>query len=281
MLNLVRKCEPLCIFYWEVRRFLKLPPKSDSETIYRIKKNGKIQGVQSRGIFDFPWGAFEYTSTDSLIGQYREIFESRHYSFECDTKNPRIFDCGGNMGLSAIWFSLNYPDCQLVVFEPDENLAEIIATNLRNAGINGCSIINKAAWVHEGRIAFAKSGDDKGRVDHHSEDMVECVDLSSFLEEPLDLLKLDIEGAEYEVISHLRQSGAIAMVKRIACECHIIREETSKMTHLIDSLLDAGFTVSFNDGHAVPWLGLTAESSPFTIIGKNNVTIQLYAWRGK
>jgi FkbM family methyltransferase len=279
MLDIVRKCEPLCNFYWEIRQLLQLSSKSFSETIYRIKKNISLEEPQGPGVFNFSWGAFRYTSVNSLIGQYQEIFEARHYSFECDTQNPRILDCGGNMGLSAIWFALNYPDCRLVVFEPDENLAEIIATNIKNAGIKACSIVNKAVWFYEGRISFSKSGDDKGRVDPLSEVTVECVDLNSYLEQPIDLLKLDIEGAEFEIIRHLCESKAIAKVKRIVCECHIIREETSKLTRMVDSLLDAGFNISFNAGRAVPWLGLSHENSPFEIIGQNNVSIQLYAWQ--
>jgi hypothetical protein len=59
--------------------------------------------------------------------------------------------------------------------------------------------------------------------------MVKTTRLSSYITGPVDLLKMDIEGAEPEVLDELNESGALVHVKALFLEYH----------HHIDSRLDS------------------------------------------
>ncbi len=49
---------------------------------------------------------------------------------------------------------------------------------------------------------------------------VDCVPLSSLIPANIDLLKIDVEGMEWEIMDDLEASGAIAGVQRLAIEYH-------------------------------------------------------------
>jgi FkbM family methyltransferase len=275
----IRSSESARSIYWKLRALLHRLPKSHHEVLFRLKRRSEKFGWNKPGVFQFGWGAFEYASVGHLFIQYEEIFQKRHYAFRADVTNPVIVDCGGNIGLSAVWFKLNYPACRLSVFEPDPSLANLIETNLRAAGFADVECIRKAAWVKDGQIGFDFRGDDRGKIDAAASRTVESLDLAKWLPEIIDLLKLDIEGAEFEVIEHLCDTGAIRRVKNLVCELHVIRGTETKMLSLIQQLMGAGMQISMNYGAAVPAIGLANEASPFDVIARNHVLIELYAWQ--
>lgn len=254
-------------------------PKSPHELLYRLQRHGEKFGWDTPGKFRFPWGALEYVSLGKLCIQYEEIFRERHYAFKAEVANPVIVDCGGNIGLSALWFRHNYPSCQLSVFEPDANLARLIQINLESARITDVECIRKAVWVRDGSIGFDFRGDDRGKIVADSPQTVQSVDLATWLPEATDLLKLDIEGAEFDVIDRLCTTNAIERVKNLVCELHVLRGTETRMLQVMQSLMNAGMHISLNYGAAGPGVGLARETSPFEVIGRNHVLIELYAWR--
>jgi FkbM family methyltransferase len=277
--NIIRNNALLKSIYWRVRKQFQAPSKTHSEEIYRLKCHGYKYGWEVPGVYRFPWGEMEYVSLGQLIIQYEEIYIKRHYAFAVKSKSPVIIDCGGNIGLSAIWFLMNYPECKITVFEPDANLAEIIRKNLKSAGYNPDICIQKAVWVKDGEIGFDGSGNDRGKISLSSVQMVETIDLASFLPVKTELLKLDIEGAEYEVIEHLCKTGALQRVNMLACELHVLRGYESRMISVLNSVIENRMKISLNYGMVGQWIGLAEEKSPFEVIGQNHLLIELYAWR--
>jgi len=53
------------------------------------------------------------------------------------------------------------------------------------------------------------------------------------------------------------------------------------MLLLMQQLMDAGMYISVNYGAAVGGIGLAPEETPFEVIGRNHMLIELYAWRNK
>lgn len=65
-----------------------------------------------------------------------------------------------------------------------------------------CVYSNAAAWVHNGTIGFTEDGL-SSRVGEGDRD-VQCFDLVSLLKIfPEAILKMDVEGAEYDLLEHL------------------------------------------------------------------------------
>src|SRR4249919_2214160 len=49
---------------------------------------------------------------------YREVFAQREYWFTTSNRHPVILDCGGNIGMTTLFFKAIYPDARIDVFEP-------------------------------------------------------------------------------------------------------------------------------------------------------------------
>ena len=58
---------------------------------------------------------------------------------------------------------------------------------------------------------------------------------------PIDMLKADIEGAEFDVIPLLIESGILDKVKQIALEVHFKKEKLRDNLKVIKALEDKGF----------------------------------------
>ena len=53
---------------------------------------------------------------------YEDIFINRVYEFEASRPDPRIIDCGSNIGMSVLYFKHVYPEARIVGFEPDPTI---------------------------------------------------------------------------------------------------------------------------------------------------------------
>jgi hypothetical protein len=106
---------------------------------------------------------------------------------------------------------------------------------------------------------------------------VGCIDLSRAILEETDLLKMDIEGAEFPVLKKLFQSGAINRVKRIAVELHDVDEHLVEFAELLEYFKKSGFVVRFR-GRNLPWLSSKfAREIDFPAISAGPLYFDFYA----
>ena len=264
--------------YWRLREKFDIPTKSDLEVIYRLQRELRLAPDSQHKKFRFCWGDFRYVNLGNLYSQFEDIFIRRQYAFSSDNSEPVIIDCGGNVGLSAIWFKINYPRCHLTVYEADPDLAAILETNLKNAGLYDVQLRNEAVWIFNGMVAFLKTGDDSGRVIENSSILYPCIDLVERLPACVDLLKMDIEGAEFPVLTKLCETGAIQKVRRLVCEFHIWQDKTDDFIKTLSLLRSNKMHFAMNAA-AGPYIGLAAEESPFEVIKRKQVLVELFAWQ--
>jgi FkbM family methyltransferase len=241
------------------------------------RKMGEVD-PRTPGMFRFPWGNFSFPSLGTFALQFEEIYHKRAYEFVTDNPSPRIVDCGGNMGMSALWFKQNYPGSKVTIVEPDPELADTLEKNLAAAGVTGWSCLRAAVSYKDGEMGFERSGHDTGKLNSSSKFTVRTVDVASLLHDETDLLKLDIEGAEFDVIRRLCDSGAISRVKCLSLELHL-PEGDERLPEVLSHLSASGMRFFIEKAIVGPFLGPNDSSSPFTCIGKNNSILQVYAWR--
>jgi len=213
-----------------------------------------------------------------LTAQFDEIFIRRQYEFQSERAHPIIIDCGGNVGVSAIWFKLKFPNCQLTVYEADPDLAEILRENIKRAGYEDVVIRHEAVWIANEIVAFSKTGDDSGKIVAEGETYYPAIDLSEHMPNCVDLLKLDIEGAEYKVLKRLCETRAIQRVQRLICEFHVWRDKTDELLATLALLRASGMQLSMF-ASVVPWIGLANEDAPFEVVHRNHVVMEVFAWR--
>ncbi|MDD5570031.1 MAG: FkbM family methyltransferase [Bacteroidales bacterium] len=180
----------------------------------------------------------------SFLFLYNEIFEKEIYKFPSGSKKPKILDCGANIGLSVIYFKKLFPDARITAFEPDPLIFKILKNNIDSFNFNDVELIQKGLSNNEGECFFHQEGADSGKIinenyDCNSKIKIKTTRLKNYLSEPIDLLKIDIEGMETEVIADSKD--LLYNVKYIFVEYHSFRNQKQTLHILIGILADAGF----------------------------------------
>jgi FkbM family methyltransferase len=176
---------------------------------------------------------------------FEEVFLTGQYAVDLGPA-PYIIDGGANIGLSVLYFRRRHPDSTILAFEPSRVAFEHLRRNA--VGLEGVRLEQAALGEHDGTLELWTDGTDTvhaGRTARGSSDHTETVPmrrLSPFIDRSVDLLKLDIEGAEGDVLADLVKSGAIARVASIVAEYHHHLCETS-LGRFISILETADFGV--------------------------------------
>ena len=140
-----------------------------------------------------------------------------------------VIDLGGNIGLAALYFAGHYPNAKIFTVEPNESSHRLLSKNLNSLVAAGrCEILKAGVWSHQTQLR----GGDNSEPDHFSSFQIQEISDSdstdsSIMGLPLltileasgfprvDLLKIDIEGAEVKVfegnLEWLDSVGAIAI----------------------------------------------------------------------
>jgi FkbM family methyltransferase len=237
---------------------------------------------RTRGEMRLPFGRIRYADADSLRTTYHQIFVQGIYQVDGLGDAPKIIDCGGNIGLSVIACKLRYPQARIVVFEADPALAAILAWNIKSLGLTDVTIEAKAVGATNGHVLFQPDGAVDGHVvapdgatGPANAISVPAVCLSDLIDEPVDLLKLDIEGSEYDVIADLSQSERLVQVRSLICEAHGNPSTQRRFAELWQLLTEAGFCLSLYDAR----VGGVPRETPFPVIPGKDYAVIVYAWR--
>ena len=147
--------------------------------------------------------------------------------------NKYFIDCGAHCGESILTAKQRFGnDINIISFEPIPGLAkQLQEIHQDNPTIQ---IQNSAVWVNDDikKFHLSEAYTDGSsllnslnnlRNDHHIK--VNCFDLSTWLFESFTkddylILKLDIEGAEYEVLNKIIEDGTIKLVNELWGEWH-------------------------------------------------------------
>ena len=175
---------------------------------------------------------------------YDEIFIQEMYKFNSKRINPFIIDCGANMGMSVIYFKELYPDSSIIAFEPDSHIFDFLQKNVRSFGFKNVELINAALWDSEGTISFLAEGGAGGRIETSKDEdnlkMVKAVRLKNYvLKQKVDFLKIDIEGAEYQVIKDCED--VLKDIDFVFIEYHSRLDEEQRLHEILEIINNAGF----------------------------------------
>jgi FkbM family methyltransferase len=197
-------------------------------------------------------GSFELVDAKSFLAQRKAIFEQQIYRFETRKDTPLIIDGGANVGLSVLYFKRSYPKSRVIAFEPDPDLFQVLSKNCAAFQLTDIELVPKALWTEDTIVKFDCEGADAGRTVADTEsfqavDVCACR-LRDYLDQDIDLLKLDLEGAEVDVL--LDCVDRLKNARKIIVEYHSFKDQPQKL-HIVTQLLhDAGFRLHVNAGLA-------------------------------
>ncbi|MBI5772282.1 MAG: FkbM family methyltransferase [Verrucomicrobia bacterium] len=183
---------------------------------------------------------------------FNEVFLGREYFVALPGPAPRLIDCGANIGFATLYFKLRHPSARVTCFEPNPSCFALLEKNVRGNDLADVELIQAACGRENGAAKFYMSTGfspmsslDERRARDGAACDVRVVRLSDSVDGEVDLLKLDVEGAEWGVIEDLIASGKMARVRRMIIEYHHrCGAKNSEAGRFLQLLEDAGFTYS-------------------------------------
>ena len=241
-------------------------PTPERAVLQELERRASREARRTPGRVEVAPYRFEYSDAMSAWPQWDDIFVHRTLAFETTAREPRILDCGANIGLASIYFKQRYPDARITAFEADPALAAICRRNVAANGAASVDVRDTAVWVGDGSIEFVCEGADSGAVASLRPTVsgpmafVPAVRLRDWLNEPVDLLKLDIEGAELPVLEDCRDR--LHNVRALTIDLHEFNPVNRQTGAIFELLAHAGFLFDMRGLESLPWRASRVES-PF------------------
>lgn len=239
--------------YRELTRLIKLPRRMPTQTTLYARELGIKDEV-------------DIVDACTYLAGYQEIFIDKLYQFQSRSSTPVIIDCGANIGLSTLFFKKNYPSSRIIAFEADPLIYKTLCNNLNKTNFQNIDVRNEAVWSSNSEIKFTQEGGFSGRISKPGDEYytfaqaisVKSIRLKDVIarENQVDFLKLDIEGAETEVI--LDCTDALPNVDFLFIEYHSHQEEPQTLHTILEVLEAQGFRYHIREAYSVahPFLDL-------------------------
>jgi FkbM family methyltransferase len=221
----------------------------------------------------------EYRCGATLANFIDQIMVRRLNDFVPANDHPLILDCGANIGFSVLNYKHQFPHARVIAFEPDPEFVPVLKRNLERNDASDVEVIDAAVWIDNGTSQWYCEGIDGSHLSSEAgkgskPTIVRTIDLGDYLNEPVDLIKLDIEGAEYEVVRYLGKK--LKNVKAMSIECHVDQGTIIPFGEMLKSLKEAGFQLSINSFGA--WRDLIRQAPVSADHHENYILVS--AWRG-
>jgi FkbM family methyltransferase len=198
---------PLLRLSFALRGSLTRSPFSFALNELRPGARVAVYELRGGGVFV----VLRHKTPDVLL--FDEIFSQREYELPGpvrqrlgDLRPLKVADVGANIGLFGAFISEQNPQAEIVAIEPDRANVEVLRRcALANEASARWSVVSAAATTSNGTVRFVSGDYSLSRVGDEGEP-VPAVDVFPYLAEA-DLVKIDIEGAEWPILADPRFRG--------------------------------------------------------------------------
>jgi FkbM family methyltransferase len=209
---------------------------------------------------EIPSGTFEFREK-SDIATFWLIFYRAVYPVRASDRV--IIDAGANIGVFTLYALKNATQAKLISIEPAPDSCQRMKTMLSANGLESrCTIFEAALGDRPGETTIELDVGSQFRRTGISGHPVEMITLDSVIPPgvSVDLLKMDVEGAEYGILPSL-SPDTLRRIRRIVLEFH--PQASSRAA--IDPLESNGFKLThYQDdggGYGVAWLERTENGA--------------------
>lgn len=226
---------------------------------------------------------FYFPSLAYFEGLFTEIFLKEAYYLEPTQEPIAAIDCGANIGVALLYIKIRAPRAQVLCFEPNPAARAVLEKNIA---------ANK--WEHEVTVIPYALGKEKGTTDFFVEEKeatssggsvvryqknktsrsnsytVEVDTLSSYINDAVDFLKMDIEGPEFDVLEELAGQNKLRSVSTLQLEYHYIPGFFTRPLSEMLSLLEKNGFRTF----------VQATAPPHKVVGhETSHAYMIFVWR--
>ncbi|MGQ9663031.1 MAG: FkbM family methyltransferase [Kiritimatiellia bacterium] len=212
--------------------------------LYRSWIRGQIRGLEpgtkTRGGVARLLGyglSMEFPDRRIWLHQFNAIFCRDCYGVGRLPSEPFVIDGGANIGTFSLFVRWLRPRARVIAFEALPVNADFFERNVGGRGMDGVELVRAAIGLGKEFTTVGGLAADSVRTEWPDGVRVAVVPLCRWITQPVDLLKLDVEGDECEAI---RSAGeALRMVTRVVVEYHEYPEKAGRLGEMI-GLLEAG-----------------------------------------
>lgn len=169
-----------------------------------------------------------FTIMSILVGFKDSTPLCGEYDVDINFLPDRIIDLGANIGIASVFFSEAYRKTKIIALEPEDTNLSLLRKNTE--GIDA-KIIKAAVWWRKSNLILISEAENQKdafrviEVDESEGDSFEGIDIDTIISQYCEpgeiiLIKMDVEGAEKEIIEHLEDAKWIHTVQGIMMEIH-------------------------------------------------------------
>jgi FkbM family methyltransferase len=209
-----------------------------------------------------------FKSPAEFLHGIKEIFLENIYAQKLPSK-PYIIDCGANIGLSVIYIKEQHPEAKIVAFEPDDENFRLLQKNISSFGYSNVELRKEAVWTEKTTLKFRNESSMSSRIessDYQGGKDVPAVRLKDEITIPVDFLKIDIEGAEFSVISDIEDR--LNLVNNLFIEYHGTFSQIGELTRLFEIVSRSGFVYYIKEAASIfqtPFARVKNPNFPFDL----------------
>lgn len=144
----------------------------------------------------------------SDIYAFEHVFAHQCYRLNTQSGSAKfIIDCGANVGYSTVYFAQKYPKATVVAIEPDSSNIQLLKRNSEQ--YKNIHVLHTAVWRNQAHLKITNKNASKWAFtvsettaeDPEGFKAIGITDvLRQFEANFIDILKIDVEGAEYEML---------------------------------------------------------------------------------
>lgn len=192
----------------------------------------------------------KFLNFNILSHLFKELFIENEYYFTTEKSNPYIIDCGSNIGMSILYFKMMYPESRIVGFEPGDEAFLCLEENVKNNLLKFVTVHKVALSDREGYTDFYYDPEDPGSLYMSTiqerfpkqKRRVKVSLLSKYINEEIDFLKIDTEGAELDILQELNNAGKLTFIRQMVIEYHHhINKSFDDLSRILVVLEKCGF----------------------------------------
>lgn len=175
-------------------------------------------------ILDLPHSptGFRIRTADADAHAFWQVFIAGDYDLPIPFEPSVIVDAGAHVGCSAVYFARRFTEARIVAIEPAAENVALLRSNV--AGIARISVIHGALWSEAGQLSIANPHAPSWsfRMTRAAAGTagIAAITMPALIAEfgVIDILKLDIEGAEGELFQG--STAWLDHVRMIILELH-------------------------------------------------------------
>jgi FkbM family methyltransferase len=191
-----------------------------------------------------------YFNEEEFHSIKREIFTNDSYYFETDNPTPDIIDVGSYVGISVLYFKTLYPNSNITCFEPNPIAFDLLKENMLINNLENINLHKSAIWVKNGikDLYIDKTDLERFSVGSFRKNCwnesvptqkieVKTEILDKYMDKPVDLLKLDVEGSEQTILNSIKEY--FKNIKHIILEYHPTKDQSiNKILNMLSKSYD-------------------------------------------